>query len=106
MSVAGVAHPVERHLAKVEVASSSLVTRSIKKKQMQLHLLLFYFGDDGSKNQLQVSSGHLLAPRLDGGNSIIFAKGKNANEPRHPSRKIIISNDITKGRNLLIPPFL
>ena len=28
MSVAGVAHPVERHLAKVEVASSSLVTRS------------------------------------------------------------------------------
>ena len=32
MSVAGVAHPVERHLAKVEVASSSLVTRSIKRK--------------------------------------------------------------------------
>ena len=27
-AVAGVAHPVERHLAKVEVASSSLVTRS------------------------------------------------------------------------------
>ena len=32
MSVAGVAHPVGRHLAKVEVASSSLVTRSIKVK--------------------------------------------------------------------------
>ena len=29
---AGVAHPVERHLAKVEVASSSLVTRSNKIK--------------------------------------------------------------------------
>ena len=28
---AGVAHPVERHLAKVEVASSSLVTRSRKR---------------------------------------------------------------------------
>ena len=28
---AGVAHPVERHLAKVEVASSSLVARSIRK---------------------------------------------------------------------------
>ena len=27
---AGIAHPVERHLAKVEVASSSLVARSIK----------------------------------------------------------------------------
>ena len=42
MFLAGVAHPVERHLAKVEVASSSLVTRSIKKKQMLKHLLLFY----------------------------------------------------------------
>ena len=31
MFLAGVAHPVERHLAKVEVASSSLVTRSNKK---------------------------------------------------------------------------
>ena len=30
LAVADVAHPVERHLAKVEVASSSLVTRSIK----------------------------------------------------------------------------
>ena len=30
---AGVAHPVERHLAKVEVASSSLVTRSKKVKE-------------------------------------------------------------------------
>ena len=30
-ATAGVAHPVERHLAKVEVASSSLVTRSTKK---------------------------------------------------------------------------
>ena len=31
-SHAGVAHPVERHLAKVEVASSSLVARSIKNR--------------------------------------------------------------------------
>ena len=30
MSVAGVAHLVERHLAKVEVAGSSPVTRSIR----------------------------------------------------------------------------
>ena len=28
IKLAGLAHPVERHLAKVEVASSSLVTRS------------------------------------------------------------------------------
>ena len=32
---ADLAHPVERHLAKVEVASSSLVTRSIKEKGRQ-----------------------------------------------------------------------
>ena len=31
---AGVAHPVERHLAKVEVASSSLVTRSKKARNV------------------------------------------------------------------------
>ncbi len=35
-----VAHPVERHLAKVEVASSSLVTRS---KRLQLLLESFLF---------------------------------------------------------------
>ena len=36
MFLAGVAHPVERHLAKVEVASSSLVTRSIKPTGMYM----------------------------------------------------------------------
>ena len=49
MSVAGVAHPVERHLAKVEVASSSLVTRSKKKKQMRKHLLFLFGKEGGSK---------------------------------------------------------
>ena len=38
---AGVAHPVERHLAKVEVASSSLVTRSKKDKE-RLAFLISY----------------------------------------------------------------
>ena len=41
MSVAGVAHLVERHLAKVEVASSSLVARSIE--QIRKYLLFFVF---------------------------------------------------------------
>ena len=45
MSVAGVAHPVERHLAKVEVASSSLVTRSIK-EPMRLHRFFCFIGND------------------------------------------------------------
>ena len=44
MSVAGVAHPVERHLAKVEVASSSLVTRSIKDRFRE-EAVFFYFID-------------------------------------------------------------
>ena len=42
MFPAGVAHPVERHLAKVEVASSSLVTRSIKRKTSQMAGLSFF----------------------------------------------------------------
>ena len=29
---------------------------------------------------MQMSGGHLLAAGLDGGNTIIFAKGENANE--------------------------
>ena len=68
MSLAGVAHPVERHLAKVEVASSSLVTRSIeKKKQMRKHLLFLFYAckwDDGSmisKISMKQSEGLFLA---------------------------------------------
>ena len=45
MSVAGVAHPVERHLAKVEVASSSLVTRSNKEKAFVVRQRLFLYNE-------------------------------------------------------------
>ena len=38
---AGVAHPVERHLAKVEVASSSLVTRSINPEHVCVRDFIF-----------------------------------------------------------------
>ena len=41
---AAVAHLVERHLAKVEVASSSLVARSTNEKGANI-LLLFLYGD-------------------------------------------------------------
>ena len=42
---AGVAHPVERHLAKVEVASSSLVTRSKDEEHASVpHLHNWYRG--------------------------------------------------------------
>ena len=44
---AGVAHPVERHLAKVEVASSSLGTRSIKTvTERWLFFFLFYMSKE------------------------------------------------------------
>ena len=42
---AGLAHLVERHLAKVEVASSSLVTRSRKTKKALLIVLFSIIGD-------------------------------------------------------------
>ena len=41
---AGVAHPVERHLAKVEVASSSLVIRS--KRTLKILSVLFPKSND------------------------------------------------------------
>ena len=41
LAVADVAHPVERHLAKVEVASSSLVIRSINSLCLWQRLFLF-----------------------------------------------------------------
>ena len=44
MEYAAVAHLVERHLAKVEVASSSLVARSTNEKGAMI-LLLFPYGD-------------------------------------------------------------
>ena len=58
MFAAGVAHPVERHLAKVEVASSSLVTRSMK-----------------TVSERKRSSFLLLA--ISNGLVCIFAEGEN-----------------------------
>ena len=49
---AGVAHLVERHLAKVEVASSSLVTRSKKSRRKTA---LFFF----DKATRPVSTGRI-----------------------------------------------
>ena len=40
---AGVAHPVERHLAKVEVASSSLVTRSKNQERTHAFLICIWY---------------------------------------------------------------
>ena len=40
--LAGLAHLVERHLAKVEVASSSLVARSIKEEVIVYDSLFFF----------------------------------------------------------------
>ena len=43
---AGIAHPVERHLAKVEVASSSLVARSITARRIRGGLFLIRGHDE------------------------------------------------------------
>ena len=62
---AGVAHPVERHLAKVEVASSSLVTRSIKKKQMQC--ICFFFIRVTTARKIKCNADERCRRQLDGG---------------------------------------
>ena len=68
-AVADLAHPVERHLAKVKVASSSLVIRSINKERRSLVLLLFLFfgcGMRDSKRPLRSKeqSGGLFVGRV------------------------------------------
>ena len=57
---AGVAHLVERHLAKVEVASSSLVTRS--KNKVDTFASTLFFIVTGSNNKIQQSGGLLAMP--------------------------------------------
>ena len=57
---AGVAHLVERHLAKVEVASSSLVTRSKKKDATKLRL--FFCPADRGSNRASALSFFRRAP--------------------------------------------
>ena len=43
----------------------------------------------GFENEIQMSGGHLFAAGLDGGNTLIFANGENANESLiHPFIKI------------------
>ena len=83
MSVAGVAHPVERHLAKVEVASSSLVTRSISADAKAS--ALFLLCSIGSNHSMRQSCGLSLAAGLDGGNTTILipeeAKCQRASSP-------------------------
>ena len=75
MSVAGVAHPVERHLAKVEVASSSLVTRSIKRKaDASASAFSFYFAVMTARRIKSNLPGAGWRRRLDGaepGNHIL-----------------------------------
>ena len=56
MFVAGVAHPVERHLAKVEVASSSLVTRSMRPTGKPAGLPFPFFCKKSSFPSLQTAS--------------------------------------------------
>ena len=59
---AGVAHPVERHLAKVEVASSSLVTRSIKKD----HTKVWSFFMERGKERLEQSNATRMSVAREG----------------------------------------
>ena len=48
---ADVAHPVERNLAKVEVASSSLVIRSKTKSTISMVLFVFFIRNEARKEQ-------------------------------------------------------
>ena len=62
---AGVAHPVERHLAKVEVASSSLVTRSKKEVTFVYQKLLLFLSKPQAWHNIAAQSAvHIISRRL------------------------------------------
>ena len=54
LAFADVAHPVERNLAKVEVASSSLVIRS--KTKSTIYMVLFFYKKRGSKRAIRFTT--------------------------------------------------
>ena len=58
---AGIAHLVERHLAKVEVASSSLVARSKKRQDIRFGCPVVHFMD---LPETQVRSKAITAPAI------------------------------------------
>ena len=83
---AGVAHPVERHLAKVEVASSSLVTRSIKENSHRKVAVFLLSGRKERLERLNAIVWWTIAREGATERNNYFAKYK-ASEPRHPLHK-------------------
>ena len=81
MFLAGVAHPVERHLAKVEVASSSLVTRSIKKNRC-FSIGSFLWKAEGPRLEPFNATVRwtVAGSRLDGNHSIMYRASSPAPE--------------------------
>ena len=83
---AGVAHLVERDLAKVEVASSSLVARSKKLHHPNrvvffLHLPAGQRLEQGTSEARETCRGHVLVP------ACVWRPGWAASEPRRPLQK-------------------
>lgn len=92
-AVADLAHPVERHLAKVKVASSSLVIRSIIKKEEVSYFFFFLFfgcGIRDSKRPLRSKeqSGGLFVGRVRVGE-----RKSEPSESRNPLQKQKGSNE-------------
>ena len=83
---AGVAHLVERDLAKVEVASSSLVARSKISPSDRavfffLHLSAGQRLEQGTSEARETCRGHVLVP------ACVWRPGWAASEPRRPLQK-------------------
>ena len=64
---------------------------------------------------MQMPGGHLFAAGLDGGNTLIFAIGENANEAHYPPQKknrylsvsvLFIWADMGNANESLIHPFI
>ena len=81
---ADLAHPVERHLAKVEVASSSLVIRSMKRRSTSVLLFLCLLGLRGSKRPLRSKE---TAGGCFGGRVRVGERESEPSESRNPLHK-------------------
>ena len=92
---AGVAHPVERHLAKVEVASSSLVTRSKKVRNVTTRSLFHMVPWPSGKARVcktlirQFKSGRYLQTKNDLFRQVVFCLEKSRTDRFEPLNAIV-----------------
>ena len=71
----------------LKVVGSNPIIHPRKRTDTFRYLSFLFREGMGFENKIQMSGGHLFAAGLDGGNTIIFACGENANESHYAPQK-------------------